>query len=91
MFHAATLSAPSGGGPIASETEHCGQKQIRCAADFCRGLIPTVCANIYMATDLRPASSSRLQRRQCKFSKSPPYGPNGQTKYCLYPPDSASM
>src|SRR5256884_5552526 len=32
------LRAPSGGGPIAKETEHCGQKQIRCAADFCRGL-----------------------------------------------------
>jgi hypothetical protein len=29
MFHAAMLSAPSGGGPIASETEHWGQKQIR--------------------------------------------------------------
>jgi hypothetical protein len=28
------LSAPSGGGPMASETEHCGQKQIRCAVDF---------------------------------------------------------
>ena len=54
---------------MASETEHCGQKQIRWAADFCRGLIPTVCANIYTATDLCPASSSRLQRRQYKFSK----------------------
>src|SRR5206468_6171750 len=32
------LRAPSGGGPIAKETEHCGQKQIHCAADFCRGL-----------------------------------------------------
>jgi len=49
---------------MASETEHCGQKQIRCAADFCRGRMPTVCANIYTATDLCPASSSRLQRRQ---------------------------
>src|SRR3981081_827828 len=66
IFHAARLSAPSGGGPMASETEHCGQKQIRWAPDFCRGLIPTVCANIYTATDLCPASSSRLQRRQYK-------------------------
>src|ERR1700691_3519510 len=72
MFHAATFNAPSAGGPMARETEHCGQKQIRCAADFCRGRIPTVCANIYIATDLRPASSSRLQRRQYKFSKDPP-------------------
>src|SRR5207237_2189690 len=30
---------------------------------------PTVCANIYTATDLCPASSSRLQRRQCRFPK----------------------
>jgi len=67
ICHATMLSAPSGGGPIAKETEHCGQKQIRCAADFCRGLTPTVCANIYTATDLCPASSSRLQRRQCRF------------------------
>src|SRR5207244_10872777 len=66
---ATMLRAPSGGGPIAKETEHCGQKQIRCAADFCRGLTPTVCANIYTATDLCPASSSRLQRRQCRFPK----------------------
>jgi len=57
---------------MANETEHCGQKQIRCAADFWRGLIPTVCANIYTATDLCPASSSRLQRRQYKFSNRPP-------------------
>lgn len=54
---------------MARETEHCGQKQIRCAEDFCRGLIPTVCANIYTATDLCPTSISRLQRRQNKFSK----------------------
>jgi len=40
------FSAPSGESPSASETEHCGQKTIRCAVDFCRGLIPTVCANI---------------------------------------------
>jgi hypothetical protein len=82
MFHAATLSAPSGGGPMARETEHCGQKQIRCAADFWRGLIPTVCANIYTATDLCPASSSRLQRRQYKVSKDAPLlqRPDGQDK-----------
>jgi hypothetical protein len=30
---------------MASETEHCGQKQIRWAEDFWRGLTPTVCAN----------------------------------------------
>src|ERR1700693_5747591 len=71
MFHAARLSAPSGGGPMASETEHCGQKQMRCADDFCRGLIPTVCANMYTATDLWPPSISRLQRRQNRFSKVP--------------------
>jgi hypothetical protein len=69
ICQATMLSAPSGGGPMAKETEHCGQKQIRCAADFCRGLTPTVCANIYTATDLCPASSSRLQRRQCRFPK----------------------
>jgi len=69
IFQAAMLSAPSGGGPMARETEHCGQKQIRCAADFCRGLIPTVWANMYTATDLCPASSSRLQRRQNRLSK----------------------
>jgi hypothetical protein len=38
ICQATMLRAPSGGGPIAKETEHCGQKQIRCAADFCRGL-----------------------------------------------------
>lgn len=69
MSQAARLRAPSGGGPIASETEHCGQKEIRWAVDFWRGLIPTVCANIYSATDFCPAPSSRLQRRQCMFSK----------------------
>ena len=42
---------------------------MRCAEDFWRGLIPTVCANMYTATDLWPASNSRLQRRQCRFSK----------------------
>jgi hypothetical protein len=57
---------------MASDTEHCGQKQIRRAADFCRGLIPTVWANRYTATDFSPASSSRLQRRQNRFSKSLP-------------------
>ena len=31
---------------MARDTEHCGQKQMRCAEDFCRGLIPTVCANM---------------------------------------------
>jgi hypothetical protein len=69
ICHAAMLRAPSGGGPIAKETEHCGQKQIRCAGDFWRGLIPTVCANMYTATDFCPDSSSRLQRRQNKCSK----------------------
>jgi hypothetical protein len=49
---------------MASDTEHWGQKQMRCAMDFCRGLTPTVWANMYMATDLCPGSSSRLQRRQ---------------------------
>jgi hypothetical protein len=37
---------------------------MRCAPDFCRGFTPTVCANIYTATDLCPASISRLQRKQ---------------------------
>jgi 8-oxo-dGTP pyrophosphatase MutT (NUDIX family) len=41
---------------------------MRCAVDFWRGLIPTVCANIYRATDFCPFSSSRLQRRQCMVS-----------------------
>jgi len=54
---------------MARDTEHCGQKQMRCAEDFCRGLMPTVCANIYTATDLCPTSISRLQRRQYRFSK----------------------
>lgn len=53
---------------MANETEHCGQKQIRCAVDFCRGLIPTVWANRYTATDFCPASISRLQRRQYRCS-----------------------
>jgi len=56
---------------MARETEHCGQKQIRRAADFCRGRIPTVCANMYTATDLCPGSNSRLQRRQYRFSNVP--------------------
>jgi hypothetical protein len=64
MSHAARLSAPSGGIPMASDTAHCGQKQIRWAPDFCRGFTPTVCANMYTATDLSPASISRLQRKQ---------------------------
>jgi hypothetical protein len=71
IFHAAILSAPSGGGPIARETEHCGQKQIRCAVDFCLGRMPTVWANRYTATDLCPGSSSRLQRKQNKRSTAP--------------------
>src|SRR6266566_9492495 len=87
---ATMLSAPSGGGPIAKQTEHCGQKQIRCAADFCRGLTPTVCANIYTATDLCPASSSRLQRRQCRFPKvcSSQRAP-AKKKYCLHAPGAS--
>jgi len=50
-------------------TEHCGQKQMRWAEDFCRGLTPVVCANTNTATDFCPASISRLQRRQYKLSK----------------------
>jgi hypothetical protein len=80
ISQAAMLSAPSGGGPIARETAHCGQKEMRCAADFWRGLIPTVCANIYRATDLCPASSSRLQRRQRMFSKRFSWPDYGMTK-----------
>jgi hypothetical protein len=71
MSQAARFSAPSGGIPIASDTAHCGQKQILCAPDFCRGFTPTVCANMYTATDLCPASISRLQRKQeigCTYS-----------------------
>jgi hypothetical protein len=34
ICQAATFSAPSGGGPIANDTEHGGQKQILCADDF---------------------------------------------------------
>jgi hypothetical protein len=34
MSQAAMFKAPSGGMPIASDTAHCGQKQIRCAVDF---------------------------------------------------------
>jgi hypothetical protein len=71
ICQAAMLRAPSGVGPIARETEHGEQKQIRRAADFCRGLIPTVCANINTPTDLCPVSSSRWQRRQLKCSKGP--------------------
>lgn len=55
---------------MARDTAHWGQKQIRCAVDFCRGLTPTVWANMYTATDLSPIPISRLQRRQdieCKF------------------------
>lgn len=59
---------------MARETEHCGQKQIRCAVDFCRGRMPTVCANIYTATDLCPASSSQLQRKQRRCSTLLPCG-----------------
>jgi hypothetical protein len=68
MFQATMFSAPSGAGPMARETEHCGQKQMRCAVDFCRGLIPTVWANI--VTDLLPAEIARLQRRQYEVSNS---------------------
>jgi hypothetical protein len=46
MFQAAMFRAPSGGGPMASETEQGGQKQMRCDADFWRGRTPTVCANM---------------------------------------------
>src|SRR5690242_19517583 len=41
ISHATIFNAPSGGRPIARETAHCGQKQIRFAEDFCRGLTPT--------------------------------------------------
>ena len=86
ISQAAMLSAPSGGGPIARETEHWGQKEMRCAVDFCLGLIPTVCANIYRATDLCPVSSARLQRKQYMFSKDPSRRRiKTKHKYCLYP------
>ena len=68
ICHAAMLKAPCGAGPMASETEHWGQKLTRRADDFCRGLSPTVCANTYMAMLLCPPSRSRLQRRQYRFS-----------------------
>ena len=68
ICHAATLKAPCGAGPMASETEHWGQKLTRRADDFCRGLSPTVCANTYIAMHLCRQSSSRLQRRQYRFS-----------------------
>jgi len=42
---------------------------MRWAADFCRGLTPTVWANMYRATDFCPTPISRLQRRQCMCSK----------------------
>jgi hypothetical protein len=71
ICQAARFNAPSGGGPIASDTEHCGQKQIRCADDFWRGLMPTVCENMYTAAYFCPAASSRLQRRQYWISKVP--------------------
>lgn len=65
---------------------------MRCAADFCRGLIPTVCANMYTATDLCPVSSSRLQRRQYKFSKGPLVAAFAAKKrYCLPELGDASM
>ena len=54
---------------MARDTEHCGQKHIRCADDFCRGRTPTVWANMYTATDLCPDCSSRLQRKQRNCSK----------------------
>jgi hypothetical protein len=56
---------------MASETEHCGQKQTRRAADFCRGFKPTVCANKTIAIDLCLSFSSLLQRRQYQFSNEP--------------------
>ncbi len=70
ISHAAIFSAPSGGIPIASDTAHWGQKQTRCAPDFCRGFTPTVIANIYTETDLSPASICRRHRKQeiCKSS-----------------------
>lgn len=57
---------------MASDTAHCGQKQIRFADDFCLGLTPTVCANMYTATDLSPASISRRHRKQTIFCTIPP-------------------
>jgi hypothetical protein len=56
---------------MANDTAHCGQKETRVADDFCFGLTPTVCANMYTATDLCPASISRLHRKHkigCTFS-----------------------
>jgi hypothetical protein len=57
---------------MAREIAHCGQKQIRFAADFWRGRTPTVWANIYTATDFSPDTSSRLQRKQYGLSKKVP-------------------
>ena len=71
MSQAAMFSDPSGASPIASDTEHCGQNEMRCADDFWRGLIPTVWANMYIDTNLLPGSSERSQRKQCGLSKSP--------------------
>jgi hypothetical protein len=58
---------------MAREIAHCGQKQIRFAADFCRGRTPTVWANMYTATDFSPDTSSRLQRKQYGLSKNGSY------------------
>ena len=49
--------------------------------------MPTVCANMYTATDLCPNSSSRLQRRQYKFSKVPFLAASSaERKYCRHGP-----
>jgi len=77
---------------MASETEHCGQKQMRCADDFWRGLTPTVWANMYMETDFCPASISRLQRRQQRFSKKVPPGAEfGRNKILSSRPAAAQV
>ncbi len=66
---------------MASETVHCGQKLMRCEVDFCRGRMPTVCANMYTETDLSPASISRLQRMQKRFSTHAPRSDTAQARY----------
>ena len=92
ISQAARLSAPSGAGPMAKETEHWGQKQIRRAADFWRGRMPTVCAKTYTATDFCPDSISRLQRRQDRLSKKAPGDRvEVERKYCSGNKLTASM
>src|SRR6266568_9035816 len=90
ICQATMLRAPSGGGPIAKETEHCGQKQIHCAADFCRGLTLRSARTYTRQPICVPLRAPDYNADNAGFPKvcSSQRGP-AKKKYCLHAPGAS--